>query len=741
MRFAFSRLLKFRVSIKKKRLNLSKKSVISAKPSWVSNSSGEFMPLFADGEDKDLEIPAKVGILEKFNDVLVGIRTFSINLLVVPLLVASACFIIIYMYKDLTTRLVIIEPLEVPEEYATKGLTGRVMAKKLQDKIEAITSAQKSEYKPDKFLTANSLTNIDIEVPGSGVSLDVISKLIRKFYNLEPTKITGEIFKINNIDYVTMRVTGEPAITLAINDRNMDSTLHISSKYVLKYIDPYKLLIYQRAQKEDYSGLLSYMLTNKIKEDDADAHFARGLDLDNAGKEYDAVESYRQAYFLNPNNSTLLSNWAASLNGLGNYNEAIQKCKQALSIDPINDDAYLNWGNALLGLKRDEDALEKFKKALTIDQNTNLQLQYGNALSRLGKTRAARAVYISAANSYKKRLKWLPGTSEMYHDYGRIIHALSNLENENNPKQKQQYQEMAMKLYVLAIRADAKNHNFYQALGDLYSEMNNKVEAEYAYDKLMKLDSNNIVSIYNFGIYLFSQQKYSQALKTFKEYIKKVEDPNGYIRIADCLFRLDKDAEAMLNYKKALALNPNSYDCYFGIGQCHYFLNQYSMAVDSYEKALKLEPENFYCILELGNSLDKIGKPSKAEVQFEKALEISKREIDVHPNSFEPYFMAGLALFHLKLDSDAIKMFAKVSKLKPNEAQVYTYWGRSLCYLEKYHEAIGKFKLAIAIKPSTDAYENLAKAYDAVSMPTLAAKTRLKLKSFEQSRTIERGAR
>ncbi len=73
----------------------------------------------------------------------------------------------------------------------------------------------------------------------------------------------------------------------------------------------------------------------------------------------EAIEAYKQAIRINPDDSDSHYNLGYTYGNLGMYEEAIEAWKQAIRIDPDNAAAHVNLGNAYVCLNDRGSALEQ----------------------------------------------------------------------------------------------------------------------------------------------------------------------------------------------------------------------------------------------------------------------------------------------------------------------------------------------------------------------------------------------
>jgi tetratricopeptide (TPR) repeat protein len=136
-------------------------------------------------------------------------------------------------------------------------------------------------------------------------------------------------------------------------------------------------------------------------------------------KEYEeALDAYRQALFLDPNNAQAYVGRSRSLHGLKRYKEALLASEQALRLDPNNAEAYVNKGEALYGLKRYEEALAAYEQALRLDPSDAVTYNNkGNVLNNLER-------YEEALAAYEQTLRLDPSDASVYNNKGNVLKQL-----------------------------------------------------------------------------------------------------------------------------------------------------------------------------------------------------------------------------------------------------------------------------------------------------------------------------
>ena len=114
------------------------------------------------------------------------------------------------------------------------------------------------------------------------------------------------------------------------------------------------------------AAIESYRKAIKIKPDDADAYANLGDALREKGELHEAIASCEKAIKLRPNLFGAYNNLGMALKDKGELDAAIDSCKKAIKIKPDYADAYYNMGIALKEKGDLDAAIDSCKKALKI---------------------------------------------------------------------------------------------------------------------------------------------------------------------------------------------------------------------------------------------------------------------------------------------------------------------------------------------------------------------------------------
>ena len=200
------------------------------------------------------------------------------------------------------------------------------------------------------------------------------------------------------------------------------------------------------------------------------------------------------------------------------------------------------------------------------------------------------------------------------------------------------------------------------------------------------------------------------AIISISIYWNLTTNANYYFLKAVDYDKLEKYDEAILNYNKAIEINPDNADYYYNRGDSYYNLDKYDEAISNYDKAIKLNPDKFNsnyadAYYNRGSFKDSVGDKQGAIADFNKAIKIN-------PNNADYYSYRGVSYYNLKNYDEAILNYNKAIRINPDNAAYYYNRGLSYYNLKNYDEAIVNYDETIKINPkNADYYYERGKSY------------------------------
>ena len=317
------------------------------------------------------------------------------------------------------------------------------------------------------------------------------------------------------------------------------------------------------------------------------------------------------------NNSLVLwSLLGVSAAQIGKLDKAVDAFKKALSIQPNNADAYYNLGNVLHKQGKLEEAVEAYKKLISIKpDNAEAYLNIGNVLHEQGKLE-------EAVSNYNKAISIKPEYADAYNNLGNALKNQGKLEE-------------AIEAYnkVLSIKPDTDT---YYNMGNALKEQGKLDEAVEAYNKAISIKPDYAEAYNNMGIALQDQGKPEEAIKAYtKTFSIKPEYVDAHYNMGNVLYEQGRLEEAIKAYKKALSIKPEYVDACNNMGIALKDQGKLEEAIKAYKKALSIKPEYADAYNNMGIALKDQGKLDEAIEAYNQALSIKSDHADAYNNTTE----------------------------------------------------------------------------------------------------------
>jgi len=173
---------------------------------------------------------------------------------------------------------------------------------------------------------------------------------------------------------------------------------------------------------------------------------------------------------------------------------------------------------------------------------------------------------------------------------------------------------------------------------DVLDDLVNKIETNYANDKLNKKDENIV--------YLYSSVNCEKS--TYEDVISHYNSPGP------AFAHLCKYKYAISYYDQTLELNPKNIHALINKGSALASLGNYQEAISYYDKALEINPQYVIALNNKGNSLASLGNYQEAISYYDKALEINPQYVTTLNNKEKASASSGLLLSEAESQSVAI---------------------------------------------------------------------------------------
>jgi tetratricopeptide (TPR) repeat protein len=161
------------------------------------------------------------------------------------------------------------------------------------------------------------------------------------------------------------------------------------------------------------------------------------------------------------------------------------------------------------------------------------------------------------------------------------------------------------------------------------------------------------------GSVAYQGGEYERSLALYMEAVKKnPDDAEAWSNLGQVLVRLERPAEAIPHFERAVGILPTRWAYHFNLARAHGLLNDWPKAVESYRAAQRLYPEDYAIAFNLGLALRKTGDHPGAIDQFQKAISLDPQD---------PTFHLSLAMSYEALDrpEEAAAEYRKTLELAP----------------------------------------------------------------------------
>jgi tetratricopeptide (TPR) repeat protein len=162
---------------------------------------------------------------------------------------------------------------------------------------------------------------------------------------------------------------------------------------------------------------------------------------------------------------------------------------------------------------------------------------------------------------------------------------------------------------------------------------------------------------------------------------------------------------AIADYSRAIAINPDFSDAYYNRAVAFSNLNQPDKAIADYSKAIEFEPNFAKAYYNRGNKYEYLK-------QWENAISDYTRALGIDPGIKAAYANRGIAYEYMKQWDKAIADCSRAIELDPNYNTAYYNRGLAYANLKQWDKAIGDYTTALEIDPNfTQAYNSREIAY------------------------------
>ncbi|HAT27897.1 MAG TPA: hypothetical protein DCS89_12845 [Gammaproteobacteria bacterium] len=144
--------------------------------------------------------------------------------------------------------------------------------------------------------------------------------------------------------------------------------------------------------------------------------------------------------------------------------------------------------------------------------------------------------------------------------------------------------------------------------------------------------------------------------------------------------------------KRIIELRPDV-NSYLELAESYGRASQLPEAVTQLQYALELAPENTAVLESLAIALTNVGRHDEALVHWRRCVQLA-------PNDSRAHLNLGTALGFSNQAAEGESHLKRATELDPSFAPAFFRLGRSQSYLGRFDDALGSFRVALALKPN-----------------------------------------
>ncbi len=415
--------------------------------------------------------------------------------------------------------------------------------------------------------------------------------------------------------------------------------------------------LYQQAcnyeYRSDYNSAISTIQKAlSINGDDAMLYTKIAGLYSDVGRYEDALGAYKKALKLRPNDAFIYISMGNILQTIGDYENAYNSFMQAQQIYPEYKYNYLNLANIEYFRKNYKSAIDNYNTFLSAyPEHQEASENLANVYYVSNEPEKACDIY---ANVYKK----YPSAFKDFSNYGMALF---------DTKQYQASSEMLEKALI-----DSPDDELVLAkLALSYQNLEENDKALSAFEKVFDLNPKLVALKFDYANLLGNMNKNEEAIEQYKEYITAYpDDADAYRNLGLVYKKLDNNDLALFNLEKSYSKDSSNIETKKELALCYHKKLDYINALKYYDLALKAEPENYELIANKALTLHAMNN-YVASIEIYKTLLEKQPNERLEQNLTSASIAYGYDLLNKQDFGQAILYFEDAIELSSNEASAY----------------------------------------------------------------------
>jgi tetratricopeptide (TPR) repeat protein len=341
----------------------------------------------------------------------------------------------------------------------------------------------------------------------------------------------------------------------------------------------------------------------------------------------------------------VLSVSCADYAGLGRIERANEMASRLIAHPDFSESDVIAILPALTGAKRDDltvELLDGLRKRRTL--STDMRRAVGLAYERMGKLSEARAALEQSASGG-------PPLPALLADLGRIA-------------RKQQDYKGALGYLAHARELEPEDAGLHYFFGLVCLDLNLVAEARVAFERAVKIESENPTYNYAMGATSTFRRDPAEAIPYFEKYVRlKPRDARGRLALGAALMGANQYDAATRELMEAVKASDTAAAAHYFLGAVARRSGRLDEAILELRQALKSNPDYADALAELGHCY-------LMRREYENAGELLRRALRIVPNHYAANFNLLTLYARTKDEREAAQSarFEEVKKLREENA-------------------------------------------------------------------------
>ena len=274
----------------------------------------------------------------RFNDQMKGVLQMMAAAVAVLIVVAIGAVV----WSAHEADGVVIEAFSVPPDLAAKGLSGQVIATRLQDRLAALQAATFSLRAPSSYAN-NWGEDIKVQIPDTGVSIGELNRYLRGWLGRE-THITGEVWHTPDGIAVTARAGSDASPVIAGREAEFDKLIESAAEAIYRRTQPYRYGVYlvQAGRLDEAKAVFAPLARSGTPAERAWAHIGLAAVIEASGDARAELQEYKNAAGEASDFPLAWSDAADTEANLGHDEAALSDTRKVLSLGAGRSTAAIN---------------------------------------------------------------------------------------------------------------------------------------------------------------------------------------------------------------------------------------------------------------------------------------------------------------------------------------------------------------------------------------------------------------